>query len=407
MAAVLDSYDRSAGKTAACDPGSNDPLISVVMPCRNEAKTVGGCVRQALEVLGEAGLSAEVVVCDNGSNDDSARIARQAGARVVRCDNAGYGNAVRAAIDAARGVILVMADADGSHDLASLPELVRSVQHGADMVVGNRFAGGIDLGAMPWLNRRVGNPGLTWLINRLFHTGVGDTQCGLRAFTADTARRLALNSSGMELASEMLVKAARLGLQTEEVPTRMFRAGRDGAAHLLPGRDGWRHLKFLLMFSPLHLFLIPGAITAAVGLLLLLLPAWGMFRVGSLYLDIHWMVLGILLLLIGIQIVQFGVIARLYTVLHRFPAPDRALERLRRHFSLERGIAIGATLFGIGFAIDAWIAWEWIRPGPALMQVRPALLATALMAMGAQTAFFAFLYAILERGRELQDGTNR
>lgn len=398
MVAVLESFDRSAGEPAACDRGSNDPLISVVMPCRNEAKTVGGCVRRALEVLGELGLSAEVVVCDNGSTDDSGGIARQAGARVVRCDEAGYGNAVRAAIDAARGEILVMADADGSHDLGSLPELVRSVQHGADMVVGNRFAGGIDPGAMPWLNRRVGNPGLSWLINRLFHTGIGDTQCGLRAFTRTTAEQLALNSTGMELASEMLVKAARLGLRTEEVPTRMFRAGRDRAAHLLPGRDGWRHLKFLLMFSPLHLFLIPGATVAGFGMMLTLLPAWGMFRVGSFYMDIHWMVLGILLLLIGIQIVQFGVIARLYTVLHRFPAADRALEWLRRHFSLERGLIAGALMFAAGFAIDVWIAWEWIRPGPPLMEIRAALLATAAMAVGTQTAFFSFLYAVVERG---------
>jgi len=379
------------------------PVVSVVIPCLNEEHTVGACVANAIAAIEQLGMPGEVVVCDNGSTDDSRRIAEQAGARVVTCAERGYGNAIRTAIAAARGEMIVMADADGSHDLSSLEEFVRPLQHGADLVIGNRFVGGIEAGAMPWLNRCVGNPGLTWLINRLFHTGVGDTQCGLRAFTRTTAKELALNSSGMELASEMLVKAAKRGFHIQEVPTKMFRDGRDRAPHLLPGRDGWRHLKFLLMFSPLHLFLIPGFVLAIAGLALTLLPAWGMFRVGEFYLDIHWMVLGVLLLLIGIQVVQFGVIARLYTVTHRFPEPDRALDRLRRHFSLERGLIAGGLLFGIGLVIDVWIAWEWVRPGPPLMEVRPALLATAAMTVGTQTAFFSFLYAIVERGREISD----
>ncbi len=373
------------------------PVVSVVMPCLNEELTVGRCVEQAVAALAALGLLGEVVVCDNGSTDNSQRIASQAGARVVSCSERGYGNSVRTAILTSLGEFIVVADTDGSHDLSSLGAFVRPLQQGADLVIGNRFRGGIAAGAMPRLNRYFGNPGLTWLINRLCHAGVGDTQCGMRGMTRAASERMALECEGMELASEMLVKAARSGLRIVEVPTRMFRDGRDRGPHLLPGSDGWRHLKFLLMFSPLHLFLIPGAVATVLGLLLTLLPLRGVFRGGRYYLDIHWMVLGVLLLLMGIQIMQFGVIARLYTVVHCFPESDKTLDWLRRHLRLERGLIAGILLFGIGLAVDLWIAVEWIRPGPALMQVRPALLATALMAIGTQTFFFSFLFAIMQR----------
>ena len=373
------------------------PVVSVVIPCLDERETVAACVRTALETLDEVALPGEVVVCDNGSLDGSAAIAEQAGAHVVSCTARGYGNAIRYGVEQSRGVLIVVGDADGSHDFSEIVNFIRPLQEGMDVVIGNRFEGGIETGAMTWVNRYLGNPGLTNVINLFFRTGIHDTQCGFRAFTRDAFKRMKLECAGMEFATEMVIKAAKCDMKMIEIPTAMKAAGRGRPPHLVPHRDGWRHLKFLLMFSPVHLFVLPGAVLAILGLLLVLLPLRGMFQIGAFYLDIHWMVLGVLLVLIGIQVVQFGIIGRLYTVTHHFPERDTALEWFKGKFSLERGLILGAVAFLIGLAIDLWIVSEWIRAEKALQRVRPALLATALMAVGVQTAFFSFLFAIVDR----------
>lgn len=372
------------------------PIISVVMPCLNEERSVGACVRQALGSIAEMGVSGEVVVSDNGSTDRSVEEAERAGARVVRCPDRGYGNTVQFGVERAYGEFIVMGDADGSYDFSSLQEFVRPLQEGMDLVMGNRFRGGIRLGAMPWKNRWIGNPALTFVLNAFFHVGIGDAHCGLRAFSREAFERMQLESPGMEFASEMVVKAAKRKMRIVEVPTILDRDGRDRAPHLAPWRDGWRHLKFLLMFSPLHLFLIPGTILAVLGLLLLLFPAAGASRIAGFRLDVHWMVLGALLLVVGVQVVQFGIVARLYTVTHRFPEPDGALDWLRAHLRFEYGALLGIVLLAVGFGIDGYVLWKWIKADfGTLDKVRPALVATTSMAVGVQFFFFSFCVAII------------
>ncbi|NQT12356.1 MAG: glycosyltransferase family 2 protein [Planctomycetes bacterium] len=377
------------------------PLVSVVMPCLDEERTVASCVQKALHVMAEMGVAGEVVVSDNGSTDNSVAEAVEAGARVVHCPERGYGNAVRFGVEASRGDFVIMGDADSSYDFGSIERFIRPLQEGADLVMGNRFLGGIRPGAMPWKNRYLGNPALTKLLNLFFRTGVGDAHCGLRGFSRTAFQRMRLESRGMEFASEMVVKAAKREMQIVEVPTTLDPDGRDRPPHLAPWRDGWRHLKFLLMFSPLHLFLIPGAILVVIGLLLLLLPAGGTYRIADFHFDVHWMVLGVLLLVVGVQILEFGILARLYTVTHRFPERDPTLEWLRRHLKVEYGLLLGTALFGIGMAIDIWVLMEWIDAQfGQLQRVRPALVATALVAVGVQVVFFSFLFAILDSGAD-------
>ncbi|MEX0711347.1 MAG: glycosyltransferase family 2 protein, partial [Pirellulales bacterium] len=243
------------------------PVVSVVMPCLNEERTVGLCVQAALASLARLGIPGEVLVSDNGSTDRSVDIACEAGARVVHCHHLGYGHAVRFGVEQSGGQFVVMGDADGSYDFESIGPFVGRLQDGAHLVMGNRFQGGIRPGAMPWKNRYIGNPALTWLLNALFGTRIGDAHCGLRGFTRGAFERMRLESAGMELASEMVLKAARIGLTVQEVPTVLSPDGRGRRPHLRPWRDGWRHVKLLLMFSPLHLFLLPAVMLLLAGLL--------------------------------------------------------------------------------------------------------------------------------------------
>lgn len=375
--------------------------VSVVMPCLNEAKTVVYCVKQAMTALREEGLDGEVVVSDNGSTDGSQQLAREAGARVVDCPDKGYGNALAYGIHQAKGRVVIMGDSDMSYDFSQLAKFVKPIEEqGADLVMGNRFRGGIQPGAMPWKNRYIGNPGLTFLMNVMFRTGAGDSLCGLRSFSKDAFRRMQTNCPGMEFAVEMVVKSARRGLKIMEVPTTLAPDGRGRPPHLKPFRDGWRVLKFLLMSSPLHLFLLPGALLALVGMVLGLIPVAGAAQIAGLHFDIHWMVLGLLLFLIGVQVAEFGILARVYSLKHLLDETDPSFELFQKSFRLEYGLILGVVTFLIGFGIDVSILYQWISTKfGELNQVRPALVATALMAFGVQTVFFCFLFAILNQPR--------
>lgn len=380
------------------------PRVSVVMPCLDEARTVAVCVKKALAALEKMGVSGEVVVSDNGSRDDSARLAAESGARVVRCSQRGYGNAIRHGVRHCRGELVIMGDADDSYDFSAIEPFVRELERGAEFVMGNRFRGGIRRGAMPWKNRYIGNPFFSWLLRFLFRSKVGDSQCGLRGFTRSAFERMRLESDGMEFATEMVVKAAKARLPTSEVATPLYPDGRGRAPHLSPLRDGWRVLKSLLMFSPLHLFLLPGAFIAALGLLFLLLPAWGPFRMAGFRIDIHWMAAGALFLLLGLQIIQFGVAARFYTITHRFAERDRLLDWLRRRLRVEHGLLVGGAALLVGLAMDASILLDWVRADFGLLErIRPALIATTLVVGGAQIVFFSFLMGILEPKPPLPD----
>lgn len=376
------------------------PSVSIVLPCLDEANAVAAVVREAREAIASARVAGEVIVVDNGSTDGSAEIAERAGAQVIHERRRGYGNALRSGFASARCDVVLMADADGSYDLSSLPAFLERIAAGDDLVMGTRFRGGIEAGAMPALHRYVGNPLLSRILNVLFGTGVQDAHCGIRAFRRDALPRMRLRMPGMELASEIVVNAARQGLHIGEVPVR-YRV-RTGRSKLNSLRDGWRHLRFLLLYSPTHLFIYPGAALLAIGVVLLVALLPGRITVAGLNFDIHFMILGSLLTLLGTQIVSIGLYAKTLAVTLGLQPYDRTLRALERVFSLERGLLFGAAVFGAGFLVNAEIASRWIASGLGpLDEVRAALFALTLMLFGLQIAFSSlFLSAIELQARE-------
>ncbi|TFE33443.1 glycosyltransferase family 2 protein [Frankia sp. B2] len=379
--------------------GGQPVEVSVVMPCLNEQESVGVCVRKALAGLATAGAAGEVVVVDNGSTDRSADVAAAAGARVVRETRRGYGNAYLAGFAAARGRLIVMGDADDSYDFSDLGVLLAPLRAGrADYVLGSRFAGEILPGAMPWLHRYVGNPVLTGILNRLFDVRSSDAHSGMRAFSREAYLRMQLRCEGMELASELVIAAGRAELRIEEVPITYH--PRVGASKLHSLRDGWRHLRFMLLLAPRHLFVLPGLVLLALGIVgqAALLP--GSLNLGFHRLDLHFSILFALLALLGWQLVLLGVCADVHN--HALGWQERRrwpLPLIHRLFTLERGLALGAGLFIVGFVVDVVVLVRWLvnNLGP-LNEMRPALLAMTLMVLGAQTAFGSFFLRLLTAG---------
>ena len=374
------------------------PDISVVMPCLNEAASVGKCIEKAWEGIRRTGLTGEVVVSDNGSTDDSVAVATAAGARVVRQPARGYGNAYLKGFSEARGRYIIMGDSDGSYDFTQLDKLIAPLRDGYDYVLGSRFAGKIMKGAMPWHHRYIGNPVLTAVLNRLFKVESSDAHSGMRAFTADAYRRMALRSEGMELASEIVINAAKAGLRGTEVPITYH--PREGESKLNSMRDGWRHLRFMLLRSPNWLFVGPGVAMFVLGLVGqgLLLP--GPLNLGFHELDVHFSVLFALLAILGYQTLLFGVFARTCRPPEVETPADRLQGWFERNYSLERGLIGGGLLFAVGFVIDAFILVHWLRKGLGpINSLRPALLAMTLMMVGAQTGFAAFFLSLFRLDR--------
>jgi len=379
--------------------------VSIVLPCLNEAETIGICVDKALTTLRRLGVAGEVVVADNGSSDDSVAIAERCGARVVHEDVPGYGSALIRGIEEARAPWIIMADADDSYDLTDLERFLVELRSGADLVMGTRMRGPQIPGAMPWLHRWVGNPLLTGLLNLLFRAGISDAHCGMRGFTKDAFRRMDLQTTGMEFASEMVIKAALVGMRIHQIPITLHPDGRSRPPHLRTFRDGWRHLRFMLLFSPTYLFVLPGLLCMGLGLLPLIALSGGPWIIGDLYFGVHYMVLDSLLTVLGFQILTTGLCAKVYSHAARLYAPDRTLALLLRHFSLERGLVIGGLLFVAGFVIDLWILVGWLESGRGpLDAVSPALQASTLMIIGAQTMFFSFFFSMLTLPRRPASG---
>lgn len=371
------------------------PAISVVMPCLNEQDSVGGCVVAALEGIRRTGLPGEVVICDNGSTDRSVAVAAAAGARVVHQPQKGYGSAYRRGFDSARGRYLVMGDSDGTYDFAELHRFVALLQDGQDYVLGSRFGGTIEPGAMPWLHRRIGNPVLTGILNRFFGLNVSDAHSGMRAFTREAYDQLGLATEGMEFASEIVINAAQAGLKVSEVPITY--SARTGESKLRSFRDGWRHLRFMLLLCPRWLFLIPGLLMLGVGVLgeaaLLVGPA----QVAGFTLGLHFSVLFTLLAVLGFQTFLFGVTAKVYAR-NRWPEHrDWLLERIDAHFSLERGLVVGGGLFLVGVLVDVAVLVHWLATNAgSLDAIRPVLASMTLILLGAQTAFGSFFLSLFE-----------
>jgi glycosyltransferase involved in cell wall biosynthesis len=389
--------ERSTDQREASAPTAVE--FSIVMPCLNEVETLATCIQKARRAIDSLGLDAEIVIADNGSTDGSQAVGRQLGVRVVEVARKGYGSALIGGIGAARGRFVIMGDADDSYDFTAIGPLVDRLREGYDLVMGNRFAGGIKEGAMVWSHRWVGNPVLTGISRVFFHTPVGDMHCGLRGFRKDAYERLHLSATGMEFASEMVIKASLQRMKIAEVPVTLSPDGRSRPPHLRTWRDGWRHLRFMLLFSPRWLFLYPGLALFAVGVGLSLLVLPGPIRVGEVRLDIHtWLVAGFLALL-GYQLVLFAVFTKLFAIRVGFHPPHPVLQSMFRYITLEVGLAAGGlvTLAGLVTLIVAVASWSAVgfgnlNPDTTMREVIPAVV---LMALGTQTVFAAFFMSIL------------
>jgi glycosyltransferase involved in cell wall biosynthesis len=373
------------------------------MPCLDEAETVGICVDKALGYLARSGVHGEVLVVDNGSTDGSPDIARARGARVVHERRRGYGNALIAGIEAAQGRYVIMADADDSYDFTALDPFVQKLRSGCALVMGNRFKGGIAPAAMPPLHRYLGNPVLTGIGRLLFKSPVGDFHCGLRGFRRDAIRDLGLATRGMEFASEMVVKATLQGLAIGEVPATLSPAGRTRPPHLRSFSDGWRHLRFLLLFSPRWLFLYPGAALMLLGLASMgwLLP--GPRRLFGVGLDVNTLIYSGAAIVCGFQAILFAVFAKVFAINARLLPEDAKMRRVGARFSLEAGLIAGVLLLGVGLATGAWAVGLWgqgsfgpLDPQRTLRIVAPS--ATALI-LGVQLVFSSFFLGVLGLNR--------
>jgi glycosyltransferase involved in cell wall biosynthesis len=371
------------------------PRVSVVIPCLNEAENIVECVTRALEVIDENVLSGEVIVADNGSDDGSAELAEAAGATVIHEPRRGYGRAYLAGFAASRGDYIVMVDADLTYDFEEIPRFVRELDEGGELVMGNRMEN-IQPGAMPWMNRYIGNPLLSGFLNLLFRTPVRDAHCGMRAVRRDVLPRLELRSAGMEFASEMVIRAAKADLDVREFPIALHPRG--GESKLNPFSDGWRHLRLMLLYHPNFLFLLPGFLVALAGAAAIAAVFAGSTLFGhSFY--VHTLIGGSMLLVVGTQLLGFGLCGRIYAVNH-LGDRDPWLERRIAQFRLEHGLLAGASLFLAGMVIGAIVVGQWVARGlGSLSEERVTILAATLVIVGVQVFFTSFLLSILSLRR--------
>lgn len=376
-------------------------VLTVVMPCLNEAATVATCVAKARSFLDSNGISGEIVVADNGSTDGSQVLAVSAGARVVHAEVPGYGSALMAGISAAEGTYVIMGDADDSYDFTALQPFLEELEGGADLVVGNRFRGGIAPGAMPILHRYLGNPVLSALGRVFFGSPIRDFHCGLRGFRRKAIFDLSLQATGMEFASEMVVKATLAGLSIVEVPTTLSPDGRDRPPHLRSWSDGWRHLRFLLLYSPRWLFLIPGVILMTVGLASGSALTLGPIRLGDVTFDVDSLVAAAAAVVVGYQAVLFALLTKIYATEEGFLPPDPRLDRFVTTITLERGLAIGGFigLLGLAGLVASLMHWNLqdfgeLDPRRSLRMVVPSAVAVILSCQTISAALFASVLGI-------------
>lgn len=378
---------------------ADDVELTILMPCLNEAETLATCIGKANAFLARTGIKGEVVIADNGSTDGSRDIALANGARVVPVAQRGYGAALGTGIEAARGRYVIMGDADDSYDFANLDAFVTQLRDGADLVMGNRFAGGIAPGAMPWHHRYIGNPVLSAIGRRFFHTPIGDFHCGLRGFSRAAVLGLKLRTTGMEFASEMVVKATLAHLDLREVPTTLSRDGRSRPPHLRSFRDGWRHLRFLLLFSPRWLFLYPGIALLCMGLLVgaILLP--GPLHIGQVTLDIHTFLIAALCVIVGAQSIAFAVIGRRFASRYGFIPRSGTYDRILEALTLERILAIAIVLMLVGLVVLLWGFGQWAERGFGRLNpnstLRAMILAMTALVTGFQLMMSGFMSSMI------------
>jgi glycosyltransferase involved in cell wall biosynthesis len=378
---------------------AEDIEVSIVMPCLDEAESIRQCIAMAQEGLERAGANGEIVIADNGSTDGSQAIARELGARVVDVPAKGYGAALMGGFEAARGRYVIMGDADGSYDFGHIEAFLDRLRAGDDLVMGNRFRGGIEEGAMPFLHRYLGNPVLSFIGRLLFPSAIGDFHCGLRGFRREIIGRLDLQSPGMEFASEMVVKSTLNGLQISEVPTTLSPDLRSRPPHLRTWRDGWRHLRFLLLFSPRWLFLYPGLALMAIGLVAMIALLPGELRLFGTGFDVHTLVFASAMIVVGYQAILFAVFARIYAMTSGFLPGKPWIEELNDRLSLEAGALVGLGLIFAGLAMSVVALFAWGDTGFAELDYRDTLRlvvpASTMLILGVQTVLASFFISIL------------
>ncbi len=385
--------------SAVIETACATPPVSVVIPCLNEEENIEQCVRAAVAALDAGGLAGEVIVVDNDSDDRSAELAEAAGARVIHERRRGYGSAYMAGFAAATGDYVVMADADLTYDFHDIPRFVGRLDAGAQLVMGNRM-GNIHPGAMPWLHRYVGNPMLTGVLNLFFRTGVGDAHCGMRALRRDVLPLLDLRTTGMEFASEMVIRASKRSLVIDELAIEYRPRG--GSSKLSSFRDGWRHLRFLLVHSPTYLFIVPGAALAGIGFFASVTVLANINVLGR-YWNLHTLIAGVLLMIVGVQVLGMGLLAHAYGT-YFMGERDPWFDAMRRRFRLEHGLMLGAGLILAGLVVCVIIVIHWINRGfGALSEESLALVGATLVIIGTQVFFSSFLLSILGLRRRSDD----
>lgn len=366
---------------------------SVVLPCRNEEKTIGKCIERINKAFKRFNINGEIIVSDS-SVDKSAAIAKKLGAKVVKHNKVGYGIALLEGFAQAKGKYIIMADADNTYDFFELPRFTEALNEGHDLVVGSRFRGRIKKRAMPFLHKYIGNPLLSFIFRRFFKTRLSDIHCGFRAIRKDALDELNLKTTGMEFASEMILAAEKNNLKIREVP--VLYSPREGESKLKSFGDGWRHLRFMLMYSPTYLFLVPGIIFFIIGLLIVFALLGGPIRIFDFNFDIHFMFLGALISLLGYQIISIGFYAKTYAINIGFEKHDKIIDFIAKYISLERGLLIGSIIFFIGFLISFAILYRWISSGfSALNEIRTLIFTFTLLLIGIQTMFSTFFISLM------------
>ena len=373
--------------------------LSIVMPCLNEAETLAICIEKAQGFLRDENVSGEIIIADNGSTDGSQQIAEKLGAMVVPVAQKGYGSALRGGIEAANGKYIIMGDADDSYDFSQLMPYLVMLRQGNDLVMGNRFKGGIKKGAMPFLHRYLGNPVLSFIGRLFFKSKIGDFHCGLRGFSKNAYQLMELKTTGMEFASEMIVKASLKNLKIAEVPTVLSPDGRSRPPHLKTWRDGWRHLRFLLLYSPNWLFLVPGAVMMVLGLIASTVLLVGPVNIGGINFDVHTLLYTSGLVLIGFQFILFYGLTKVFTVENELLPKSKKYDRLFKFINLEKGLVAGLILVIAGIVLSAMAYADWQAIGfgniDSTSILRRVIPAVTLMLLGVQVLLFSLFFSVL------------
>jgi glycosyltransferase involved in cell wall biosynthesis len=405
MSTTLKTAVSETQATKAVADAAPAPEVSVVIPCLNEAQSIAACVDKALTAFRDAGIRGEVVVADNGSTDGSVDVAMEHGARVIHAEIKGYGSALRRGIASALGAFVIIGDADGSHDFSEIPRFVEKWRAGHDFVIGNRFSGEIKEGAMSWHHRHLGTPVLSGILNLFFSAGVGDINCGMRGFTRELAARLDLRTNGMEFASEQVIKAAKAGARIAEVPITMWPDQRNRPPHLRTFRDGWRHLRFIMLSAPNWLFLLPGASLMAlgVGMVFWLLP--GPAFAGKVELNTNTMSLAMMLVLLGMHIVSIGLFVKVFCYTENLSRTELSLARWLKRVKLEHGLLLGAALVVVGLTGGAIVFGQWAAHGFGhFYSVRAVFFCSLSLFLGIEVLFSSVFLSMLGISRDTYIG---